>query len=119
MSRNNTETLLIRACKSENPKKRLMSVYKRRYCSPLNKDECVSNIILILCPLVESLGNFHIHDIIVSISPNNMKHLLFSNGDVYNYNNEVLEYLISKIRHTEVKDLGEDFRVPRRFRIQT
>lgn len=43
------DQLWIRACKSEDPKKRLLSVYRRFYCSYEDSEKYIFHILLGVC----------------------------------------------------------------------
>jgi hypothetical protein len=115
MKLTNTQQLLIRACKSLEAEKRLISVYKRFYYRGATEKETKKNLIIILSRVFEMIVEPDILDDIISeLSPNNIKWTLFDRND-YVYEDVVLQYMISKIRLTEVSKIA-GFRKPLCFR---
>ena len=93
---NETTQLFIRACKSKDPKKRVISVYKRFYCKNNNPIPPLINILSNICDEFIEIKTFNL---LVEISPENS---WLTCESEYNFNEACLNVLISKIRLTEV-----------------
>jgi hypothetical protein len=113
MNLTKTQQLLIRACKSLEPKKRLISVYKRFYYRHASEQEMTVFLIGILSKIINEFGISDILDVIQELNPNSIKNKMFNKN--YVYEEVVLQYMISKIRLTEASKI-EGFWVPLRFR---
>lgn len=99
----NTEQLLIRACRSNNPNKRLLSTYRRFYYYSEDENICKKNLVIILANLVDKLvGKIDITDVIEELSPNNIKYML---GEPYDYREAVILFLVDKIRFLEASKI--------------
>ena len=110
-----TQNLLIRACKSENPKKRLQSVYKRMYLYIDEYRLYRKEMIGILSNLFSEINKREITiiDIFSELDPNKY---FFERESDYDFRERCLEVLISKIRNIPVSELPDDFRSPMRFK---
>lgn len=111
------DALFIRACKSENPEVRIVSVYKRFYLrNDMEQEQLNVYLVDILERICTKYNLLNTSDLISGLSPGSH----FSKdikGEAVPYWEKVLSILISKIRLTDVeKVFGEDFPSPLRFR---
>jgi hypothetical protein len=104
---NNITQLFIRACKSDNAKVRLRSVYRRFYCKLEDMDRVDENITEILITIVEQVNPMAISKLFREMESYYCEHL--------SYKEKKQCVMISQLKLTEKsKLLG--MRVPRRFR---
>lgn len=106
--------LLIRACKSENSKKRLKSIYRRFYCG--EDKEFHSGMICILLSIVEKYDfKMDMRTMLENLNPNHFMYRIMKVE--YDYPDIVLNQFISCIRLTERKKLLQyGFVIPVSFR---
>ena len=107
---NNIELLFIRACKVNDPRKRVKSVYRRFYLrgtSTINEDFYIAGILLGICEKYLPINPSHL---LSELSPTNKwKH------PQTEYWSRVSDVLIDHIRFSVVKGI-EGFIPPRKFR---
>ena len=115
MSLTPTQNLLIRACKSQNPKQRLQSVHKRRYLYSKDYNFFRRCMIGILSNLFSEINKREISlvDIFSELDPNKY---FWENNSEYDFQERCLDVLISKFRLMDVTELPNDFRIPLLFR---
>lgn len=107
---NKLDQLFIRACKLENPHKRVFSVYKRFYCRDIkNPEPHIINILAKLCDKYVPMTTTHLLGV---LDPN---HIQFFIREDYDYNQACLQTLISRIRLSEVSKFP-GLTSPARFR---
>ena len=92
-----TQQLLVRACKSNNPYKRLHSVYRRFYL-PVNETEANFHIAGILNALCENYAKPNTAALIRDLNPSNWDRLGVTNPD--DYFEAVVRALCSHLRLT-------------------
>jgi hypothetical protein len=108
----NLELLFIRTCKSQNPEKRIKSVYRRFY---LDSGKFVDNHLLdILSKIVDKHLNITNTQMINLLNPDTSWMHLNKSGETP-YSTRVMRILISEIRHSSIDDF-EGFISPRRYR---
>jgi len=94
------DSLLIRACKSEDPIKRLESVYKRFYFH--DHKYFHSAMVVILAGIIQKQElKYNLLTVLSDIDPNNLTNKMFGTVD---YNEAVLNSIIHIIRFQEVKN---------------
>lgn len=109
------DKLLIRACKSENPKKRLRSVYRRFY---LRADDKVfrTAMIAILSRIIEGQRlPYRLYDILVGVDPKSGTHGYYD-GE---YDEHVLDTVIGIIRYASREKFSDLSWTPKRFRSES
>lgn len=107
---NNIELLVIRACKSECPDKRLVSVYRRFY-GKYDEKTTTEGINHILVTLVDRYKLMDIYDIIKEMSPDNS--WKYQSNDTYlGVANQIL---LSSIRLSSI-NVFPGFVSPKRFK---
>lgn len=104
---NKIDQLFIRACKVENPKKRLQSIYRRFYLPCEQYAIATSHI---LAGIVDENLEYKIGDILVDMSPYSIKI-----SEDMTYYEKFLNVLISKIRYTS-NDKFDGLTKPSRFK---
>lgn len=93
---NKTTQLFIRACKSKDPNRRVVSVYKRFYCRENNP---IPALICILSGIVdEFIGIQRTYRLLSDISPDNAWRTCEAD---YNFNEACFNVLVDKIRFTK------------------
>ncbi len=92
-----TEMLFIRACKSLDPKKRLMSVYRRLYLGGITEEFAILYISSLLADIVQRYKLIDLDTLIHNLSPNSFDY------KQYSYNEKVFYTLINAIRFAEYK----------------
>lgn len=111
----NTDQLLIRACKSLSPQTRIVSVYRRQYYTPknLNPVALYRSVADILLSLVIKYDVVDVRGLITELNPEyRWYHGL---GENATYHEQLMCVLISMIRHTEVSKFP-GYRAPISFR---
>lgn len=108
-----TENLFIRACKTENPHKRVRSVYRRFYGA---YDDQVTNsaLVVILADLCDKYEPFKAADLLEKVNP---RKAVFQGQPLMDWQTLVLNVLIYQLRFTTAKTIP-GFRIPARFRKQ-
>jgi hypothetical protein len=108
---NKTEQLLIRACKSGNPRRRLESVYRRQYLAQPHGIRG-SDLCCVLIPICEQYCNVRLGAVLMSLDPSSR---YFPNEVPRDYLDNAADALIDIIRFTR----GSEFTgltLPGRFR---
>lgn len=93
-----TELLLIRACKSKDPMKRLSSVYRRQYGLVESNIEGLVNI---LSTIIEKHHPISTHDLIKELSPFNSYRWENASGQT-TYHEKALFVLVAHLRLAEI-----------------
>tara|TARA_R110002072_G_scaffold299355_1_gene474686 strand:+ start:1313 stop:1645 length:333 start_codon:yes stop_codon:yes gene_type:complete len=106
---NKIDQLFIRACKSRNPKKRVLSVYRRFYCSRDNVEFYVAGT---LTDIVDKNLDYSASDMLSDMNPDNAWRWV--EGDA-SYWERVNAVLISKIRLSKI-DKFEGLTAPLMFK---
>jgi hypothetical protein len=109
-----TEMLFIRACKSTDSSKRILSVYRRFY-GKYEPEESLSAVVHILSNIVDKVNKPSLLEVIASL---NMYQYIYSNvpKTYVGYMQITLLLLINRLRFIEVSKLPEDFIKPIIFR---
>jgi hypothetical protein len=110
---NNTEQLLIRACKSKNKLKRLNSVYKRQYCI-INDNDAWANKAIILINLVTKYYPIETIKLVDALNPHNALYYVKDENN-YTYYEHLVGVLASHVSLAPVAKL-EGYKVPAFFR---
>ena len=112
---NNTEQLLVRACKSSNATKRLFSVHRRFYFNNKNnKQIAYCGLSIILLNLVAKHNPIEVFKLVDSLNPINAKFYV-DDCENYTYYEHVFGVLVSYIRLSNVSDF-EGYKHPAMFR---
>jgi hypothetical protein len=104
--------LFIRACKSNNPKQRVQSVYNRFYGKFADSETPIAGLLLEIC---EDYNLLTLSKLASELDPNHPLRRLFPERCENNYWQNVINICTSAIRLT-TKDKLEGFISPRRFR---
>lgn len=107
---NKLDQLLVRACKSGDPQKRLQSVYRRFYMNNRVTDKDLCHI---LSKVVDKYVNVKAMKLIQELSPESM--FMPHMADDSPYWNQALQVLIYYIRFTEPSEF-EGMEIPAMFR---
>ena len=110
---NPTHQLLIRACKSRDPYKRLRSVYRRMYLLPKDENTYQDAMIGILSGLVDEHTTVKTSYMLEMMDPNNWR--FQRPGEQYCFKTRALDTLVSIIRMSPVGEFA-GLRSPRKFR---
>lgn len=94
---NTTDNLIIRACKSSNPRRRIESVFRRFYLHTSNPER---HIIVVLSRICDEYCQFTTSDLIERLSPQNR----WMHADGSDFYSACIGVLISKIRLSEAVD---------------
>jgi len=107
------DQLFIRACKANDPVKRLTSVYKRFYTRELNCADTKYYMTSILLDAVDRYGLIGVHDLVIKMSPREN----YLHEDGIGYYDKLLEVLMRKIRYTDRLKLDQlGVSIPLRFK---
>ena len=106
------DILFIRACKSQNPNKRLLSLYRRFY-SPITANP-EQYIVVILSKLCDKYCRLSTIEILNELDPASIR-WVYGGGEKLNYYQKCIKVLVSKIRLEKVS-VFEGFISPARFR---
>ena len=109
------EMLFIRACKSEEPFKRIASVYRRFYTK--YEGEFEKNITMILAGIVEDCGNLSLTRFINDSSSYEIVNMMITKEREYPHWERNTRALIKHFRFID-KDflIGQGYIIPKRFR---
>ena len=91
---NKTDQILIRACKSTNPRQRLLSVFRRFY---LHTSKPERHLIVVLSRICDEYCPFNTSDLVEKLSPQN-RWMYVDGSDFYS---ACIGVLITKIRLTK------------------
>lgn len=97
---NKLHQLFIRACKSKNPNRRILSVYRRYYVRYGMYEDHRADIMNILVAVVDTYTKMTVANVIDRLNPDHG----FLDKDMI-YIDRVIEMCISKIRFTNTEDL--------------
>ena len=112
---NNTEQLLVRACKSSNATKRLFSVYRRFYLNNKGKREMIyTNLSIILLDLVRKHNPIEVFKLVDSLNPISAMFYV-DDYENYTYYEHVFGVLVSHIKLSNVSDF-DGYKIPAMFR---
>ena len=107
-----TEILLIRACKAQNPIKRIFSIYKRFYFKHATVEGMRWACTDILANIIDNYIGFTLYNFIGEL--NKDWDMFAPRKDINQV--KIFDTLIIKIRYTKVSDLPKDFIKPRQFK---
>ena len=96
----NIDQLFIRACKSREPEKRILSVYRRFYLS--GGEQSYSHLVAILAKIINERIDYPLTDILSDLNPENPWRSASNEGS---YWERVFDLLVSKIRLARVSEL--------------
>ena len=107
------QILIIRACKSHQPERRLTSIYKRFYLS--DNDNIKMNLIMMLSTVVQDANiTISLSTVHESLNPNAFRYN-FCKTQEYDFNNAFLWMMIDQIRFSDIS-LFKGYVYPVRFR---
>ena len=113
---NNTEILIIRACKSLNPQKQLDSVYKRFYYNykTLDKNLYWDSKAIILIELIDKYNPIPTIELANVLNPK-FASFYVNDENNYTYYEHLFGALVSYIRFENI-DRFEGFKIPNKFK---
>lgn len=104
-----TQALIIRACKSHNPERRLKRIYESVYYNDYDS----RHMLAILLEIVEKHGLIKTKDLVDALNPTNA--WKYGGSEDLGYSENVCKVLVSTIRLTEISKLPA-YPVPAKFR---